>query len=216
MKTQVKKCGKILYENRKISIVILGIIIGFVLLFACCKIQRDIAIKRDIALSLANTPEPEVCALCGNGNGMSYHAPVVVNLSTGEIGEMRVYDPDPQHRSEIAKEQSTGTFSFLNIPGLSGYRDTCDHSSHVTLPKAKEWMLIEPSYFCRSCRTLLADTATTGYVLADIYNLDNIMIYAIADKAEYTIRDYTVSISTQREMKCLSIDVTGLLFQENE
>ena len=142
MKTQAKKCGKMLYENRKISIIFLGIIIGFVLLFACCRIWHDMAIKRDIAISLANTPEPEVCALCGNGNGMSYHAPVVVNLSTGEIGEMRVYDPDPQHPSEIAKKQSTGTFSFLTIPVLSGYRDTCSHSSHVTLPKKKEWMSI--------------------------------------------------------------------------
>ena len=185
------------------------------LLFACCKIQRDIAIKHDIALSLANTPEPEVCALCGNGNGMSYHAPVVVNLSTGEMGEMRVYDPDPQHPSEIAKKQSTGTFSFLSIPGLSGYRDTCSHSSHVTLPKKKEWMSIAPSYFCCDCRTLLAETASTGYVLADLHDLDRIMIYAIKNGAEYTIRDYTVSISTQDEIKCLSIDVNGLLFLEN-
>lgn len=153
--------------------------------------------------------------MCGNRSGTSYHAPVVVNLSTGEIGELRVYDPDPHHRNEIAEEQSTGTFSLLNIAGLTGYRDTCDYSSHVTLPEEKEWMVIDPSYFCRGCRTLLADTDTAGYILADLYDLDRIMIYAIENEAEYTIRDYTVSISTQDELKCLSIDVTGLLFQEN-
>ena len=73
---------------------------------------RGIAAERSIANSLANSPEPEICALCGNGSGTSYHAPVLVNLSTGEIGELRVYNPDPHHRNEIAKEQSTGTFSL--------------------------------------------------------------------------------------------------------
>ncbi len=203
-------------QAKKVSIVVSGIIIGFVFLLACCITLHDIATDRNIANSLANSSEPEVCALCGNGSGMSYHAPVVVNLATGEVGELRVYDPDPHHRNEIAKEQSTGTFCFLSVAGLTGYRDTCDHTSHVTLPKEKEWMLIDPSYFCHSCRTLLADTATTGYAVVDLYDLDNIMVYAIEKGAEYTIRDYSVSISTQNELKCLSINVTGLLFCENE
>lgn len=208
MKTQLKKYGNII---RKHIVVTVGITIVFALFLTCCIFLRDIAADRDIANSLANSPEPEICVLCGNGSGVSYHAPVVVNLSTGEIGEMRVYDPDPHQRNELAEEQSTGTFSFLNVAGLMGYRDTCDHSSHVTLPKEREWMLIDPSYFCRNCRTLLADTSTTGYILVDLYNLDKIITYAIEDGAEYTIRDYAVSISIQNELNCLSIDVTGLL-----
>lgn len=212
MKIQAKKICKVIYENHKITIHILGIGIAFVSLFVCYMTLRNIATNRDIANSLANTPEPEICALCGNGNGISYHAPVVVNLSTGESGELRVYDPDPYHRNEIAEEQSTGTFSFLNVAGIMGYRDTCDHSSHVTLPKKREWMLIDPSYFCCDCRTLLADTATAGYTLVDLYDLDRIMTYVIEDGAEYTIRDYTVSISKNDELNGLSIDVIGLLF----
>lgn len=193
----------------KIGVVILRITIGLALYFAFCMILQVMADNRSIAKSLADTPEPEVCALCGNGSGTSYHAPVVVNLSTGEAGEMQVYDPDPHHRNEIAKEQSTGTFSFLHIAGLTGYRDTSDHSSHVTLPKEREWGMIEPSYFCRDCRTLLADTATKGHALADLYDLDRITIYAIKKGAEYTIRDYTVSISTEDETKCRSINIIG-------
>ncbi|MBD5147641.1 MAG: hypothetical protein HDT19_02455 [Oscillibacter sp.] len=216
MKTLTSKNGKTRHENRKIGIVILRIIIGLALYSAFCMILQNMAADRGIAKSLADTPEPEVCALCGNGNGTSYHAPVVVNLSTGETGEMQVYDPDPHHRSEIAKEQSTGTFSLLNIAGLTGYRDTSNHSSHVTLPKKREWGTIDPSYFCRGCRTLLADSATKGYAVADLYDLDKITIYAIKKGAEYMIRDYAVSISTEDEMKCLSIDVIGLLFYESE
>lgn len=212
MKTQTKEYCKMLYENHKISIVILGIVIVFVPYYVCCMILHGIVTDRSIANALVNTPEPEICALCGNGNGISYHAPVVVNLSTGESGELRVYDLDPYRRNELAKEQSTGTFSFLNVAGIMGYRDTCDHTSHVILPKEKEWELIDSSYFCRSCRTLLAETATAGYLLVDLYDPDRIMAYAIEDGAEYTIRDYTVSISTQDELNGLSIDVTGLLF----
>lgn len=212
MKTQLKKYGNIICGYRKHIIVIIGVTIVFAFFLACCIFLRDIAAGRNIANALANSPEPEICALCGNGNGVSYHAPVVVNLSTGESGELCVYDPDPCQRNELAEEQSTGTFSFLNVAGIMGYRDTCDHSSHVTLPEEGEWMLIDLSYFCRSCRTLLADKATAGYILVDLYDLDRITTYAIEDGAEYTIQDYTVSISTEDELNGLSIDVTGLLF----
>ena len=205
------KYSKMLYENHKTSIAIISISIVFVLLFVCCMTLHGIAINRNIANALANAPEPEVCALCGSGSGISYHAPVVVNLSTGESGELRVYDPDPYRRNEIAEKQSTGTFSFLYVAGIMGYRDTCDHSSHVTLPKDREWTRIYPALFCHDCRALLADTATEGYVLADLYDLSDITTYSIKDGAKYTIRDYDISISAQEEPDGLSIHVTGLL-----
>lgn len=203
------KYSKMLYENHKTSIAIISISIVFVLLFVCCMTLHGIAINRNIANALANAPEPEVCALCGSGSGISYHAPVVVNLSTGESGELRVYDPDPYRRNEIAEEQSTGTFSLLYVAGLTGCRDTCDHTCCVTLPETEA--PIVPALFCRDCRALLADTATKGYVLVDLYNLSDIAAYTIKDGAKYTIRDYDISISAQEEPSGLSIYVTDLL-----
>jgi len=38
--------------------------------------------------AISTLPEPEQCALCGNGEGMQYHAPCLVDLSTGEMGMM--------------------------------------------------------------------------------------------------------------------------------
>ena len=192
---------------------LIEISISLAAFFALGVFLRGIIADRDMALwkSIVLTPEPEVCALCGSGSGISYHAPVVVNLSTGESGELRVYDPDPYRRNEIAEEQSTGTFSFLDVAGIMGYRDTCGHSSHVTLPKDREWTQIDPALFCHDCRALLTDTATEGYVLADLYNLSDITTYAIKNGAKYTIRDYDISISTQEEPSGLSINVTGLL-----
>ncbi len=39
--------------------------------------------------AISTLSEPEQCALCGNGEGMRYHAPCLVDLSTGEVGELR-------------------------------------------------------------------------------------------------------------------------------
>lgn len=209
MKIWLKTCKETLHKYRQDLI---EATVTSVLLAACFfygGFLRGIAANRDITLwrSLVLAPEPEICALCGGG--APYHAPVLVSLSTGEAGEMRVYDPDPRHRYELAEEQSTGTFSLLHVAGLTGYRDTCDHTCHVTLPE--EAAPIAPGLFCRDCRALLADTATGGYVLADFSNLSDITVYAIEDGARYVIRDYDVFISTQEETDGLSVHVAGLL-----
>lgn len=43
-------------------------------------------------LSLGS-PEPEICALCGNGEGQRYHAPCVLECSAGLLAELAVYEP---------------------------------------------------------------------------------------------------------------------------
>lgn len=197
------------YKSRWNIVETMIISILLITFFAVGVFLRGAVAERDMAWwkSLVLMPEPEVCALCESG--IPYQAPVLVNLSTGETGEMRVYDPDPQCRYELAEEQSTGTFSFLQVAGLTGCRDTCNHTSYVTLPE--NGAPISPVLFCRVCRVLLADAATEGYILADLYNLSDITAYAIKDGAEYTIRDYDISISTQKETGGLSINITGLL-----
>jgi len=72
--------------------------------------------------------EPEICSLCGSGEERPYHAPVLVDLSTGESIELRVYDMEITNQMEIAQEQTTGTFCPLRLNGHSGYRDTCDQT----------------------------------------------------------------------------------------
>lgn len=209
MKSNTKEHRETIHKYR--WNVMKAMVIGMLLtaFFAVGFFLRGAVADRDMALwkSLVLTPEPEICVLCGGA--IPYHAPVLVNLSTGEAGEMRVYDPDSQHRYELAEKQSTGTFSYLHIAGLTGCRDTCNHTCCVTLPETEA--PIEPTLFCRDCRALLADTATKGYVLVDLYNLSDITAYTIKDGAKYTIRDYDISISAQEELSGLSIYVTGLL-----
>ena len=52
--------------------------------------------------------QPEACSLCGSGKRERYQAPVILNLTTGQSNEMRIYDPDlPFSEYEIAPIHGT-------------------------------------------------------------------------------------------------------------
>lgn len=62
-------------------------------------------------------PDPEECSICGH---LKCHAPCILNLATGEIGELELYQPNLQKVGEVAEEQAGGTFSFICPAGLWG------------------------------------------------------------------------------------------------
>lgn len=150
-------------------------------------------------------PEPEQCALCGEGE--RYHAPCLVDLFTGQIGEMTVYTQHPSLQGEIApmEAQQTGKLDFHPCAGLMAVRDTDAHTCQVTLPTQK-W-LMNPAHFCWRCRRILAKAESTGYVIVDLYDLDYIRAYPIRDTV---IRDYRISVR-ERGDGVLDLRVTGLL-----
>ncbi len=179
---------------------------------------RDLSIKRGtytaVWEAVSTLPEPRRCALCGSGEGMRYHAPCLVNLSTGEVGEMVVYTQHPHLAGEIAPEeqQQTGTFCFFSCAGLHAVRDTCVHTCKVSIPP-ENIGLMYPGYFCKECRVLLAETEVVGYLLVDLYDLDHIQAYPVRDGEVYTIRDYVVSMAIDRKTDELDVDVQGLLYR---
>lgn len=151
---------------------------------------------------------PECCAVCENGEGRPYHAPVLVNLATGEIGEMQIYDPAlPGSVLDIAPIQQTGTFSFAHYAGLTGRKDTCSHTSRVEIPAELEPMRME--HFCRDCRAILTAAATEGFVLLDLLDLTEIKAFPVVEGAEYTIRDYAVTVYWNDEVDDLTLEVLG-------
>lgn len=148
----------------------------------------------------------EQCSLCA---GTRYHAPCLIDLSTGQIGELPVYDPHPYLQGEIAEEQQTGTFSFFFCADIMGWRDTSTYTCHLTLPSESRSM--DPTLFCQNCQTILGSFSHKGYALADLYHLNEIQLYPIYDGANYIIRDYAVSVSFNNNSKDLSVDVVGLI-----
>ncbi len=165
--------------------------------------------------AISTISEPEQCALCGNGEGMRYHAPCLVDLSTGEVGELTVYTPHRRLVGEIAPEeaQQTGTFNFFSCASLHGVRDTCNHTCQMTIP-LEEMGMMNPGCFCRKCRELLAGAGIEGYILVDLYDIDHIKAYPVREGEVYTIRDYVVDVTCDHKNKEFDVDVRGLLYQD--
>lgn len=134
--------------------------------------------------------EHESCVLC-NGS-TAYHSPLVVNMATGELCELRVYQPHPIHARELTEEQTGGFMAMMMHAGLVAWRDPDAHTCKTTISKPAGEM--DTSHFCRSCRTQLADSKELGFAVVDLYDPNGVHIYKIEDGAEYTIRDYTVMI----------------------
>lgn len=156
--------------------------------------------------AMMDFPDPEQCALCGDG--MPYHAPCLLDLSTGQMGELKVYNPHPSLVGEIApiEMQQNGTFNFQSCARLMGIRDTSNHICKVTLPEERD--LINPALYCQDCRQLLAVAGLEGYVIVDLYNLGSIQAYPIRAGMDEVIRDYRITVT---EGTALDVCVAGLL-----
>lgn len=141
-----------------------------------------------------NDQEPETCALCG---GRTYHAPCVLELSTGTLTELAVYAPDPLHLEELAEEQDMDVHVF-RLAGngrvaLTVQRTPSRQRCAARLPDSREPM--DQSLFCRDCRRAVTQAVGKGFVLLDLRDTTEIAVYPIAPDALYTIRDHTVSIT---------------------
>ena len=191
-----------------VSMISYFVVFGFGF-FLCYILARDEIIYLE---SMVESAEPEICALCRNGEGSKFHAPCIVNLSTGEVAELSVYDPHPTEPGEVSTELKKGFFSYY---GAAGANIMCNQESEfcrATLPIEIE--KINPAYFCYECRRIISDIDKEGYVLADMHDPEGIMVYKIRNGSKYEIRDYLVTVNKTGN-KSLEIEVHGLLEQDN-
>ena len=56
-------------------------------------------------ITILPAPNPKRCAIC---ESIPYHAPALVNLATGEVGELTVYEPHPFKVAELNPYQKVG------------------------------------------------------------------------------------------------------------
>ena len=154
---------------------------------------------------IAEPPEPKRCALCGF---IKSHAPCLVQLETGEVGELMLYDPHPVYVGELAEEQVGGELIFFYPAGCRGIRLTEPWKLTVEVPSDEGRM--RKAYFCRECRELLKGY-DTGFVLADLYIPGRPVVYSVYDGAEYRVRCYEVFIEESRDGKVFAINMVGML-----
>ena len=173
--------------------------VGYILCYA--RLQDDVQFYK----AMLYTPEPRVCALCSNKTNANIHAPCIVNLATGEVAELAAYDPHPTETYAVEKK---GYTSFFAVAGAV-IQQNCDSEYCVaSLPKTEEPMA--PAHFCYGCRHLIAELDKDGYVVADLYDQENISVFEVCTGTEYRIRDYLVTVN-QTNSGGLQIWVHGLL-----
>ena len=147
---------------------------------------------------LLNPPEPRLCALC---DAYKRHAPCLVDLSTGEVGELAIYESHPELFGEIAEEQPGGKLVYRNCAGLRATADSGRQICVVTVPD--NWCLLRKGAFCRDCRKLLSGFPGR-YVLADLYISGEPRVFPMEAGAQYEMRCYQVSVD-----EALNLTVCG-------
>lgn len=133
--------------------------------------------------------EPVHCPIC---EGLRCHAPCLVNLHTGEIGELELYEPHPFKVGELAEEQRGGYFCFMTAAGLRGTKTADPWEIDMDIPAGGKPM--RKNLFCRECHKLLANVSDDEYALLDLYDRSAPVVLSIRDGAEYSLRCYTITV----------------------
>ena len=164
-----------------------------------------LAIAIITTVNVAELINTEDCSICGH---LKCHAPCILNLATGEIGELELYMPHDREVGEIAEEQSGGTFGFISVAGLQGIKLTDPWYIELEVPMVGNKKGI--THYCDSCCKRLEDY-DCGFVLLDIYDLASPVIYRINDEAAYEMRCYKIGISASKEKESLLLRIDGTL-----
>lgn len=150
-----------------------------------------------------NPREPDRCAIC---IGLKRHAPCVLNLNTGKVVELELYEPHSRKVGEIAEAQDQSIFSFINIDGSKGTKTTNPWEIKINLPKK-----VQPTsrkHYCSNCRELLSHY-WNGYVILDLYHPSSPIVYPVHDGATYSIRCYSISITTDAKTQQYVLEEIG-------
>lgn len=148
-----------------------------------------------LALALAlrefrrtDPPEPERCALCGRE--YVCHAPALLNLATGEIASLEIYAFDPFLPDEIDKSRT----GFMRLSHAAGVQVCMEAGCSATVILPDEVEPIDYSLYCRSCRTMLSETETRGYVIVDLHDQNALVAYPTRVGTECMINGYRATV----------------------
>ena len=95
------------WKDILLTVLLVAVILGafFGGFYLCWEGARDQVMFWE---AMTTAPEPTSCALCGTDRDVKHHAPCIVNLSSGEIAELNVYQPHPTIPGEVTDEIKTG------------------------------------------------------------------------------------------------------------
>ena len=118
----------------------------------------------------ADLPASKKCVLC---NAFPRHAPCLVDLNSGKICELEIYQPNHTKVAELSDEQYGGYMNLVQFGDIKGILLGADR---VELEAPIKSTGIRDSLFCKDCRKLLKDSNCQGYILADLRNPEELLV----------------------------------------
>ena len=149
------------------------------------------------------------CCLCSS---FRYHAPCLLDLKTGELRELDMYFPHHCLVAELADPQpERGTFSFFSFNGVSGTKQTGLERIDLLIPNDKT---LFPA-LCSDCRKQLPSDYESRYVLADLYEKDNKILFPIEADTAFALRCYEIIMTRSEEKDGIAVVIQGTLNESN-
>ena len=153
----------------------------------------------------SDIPEPEECALC---DAFPRHAPCLVDLNTGELRELEIYQPHHTKVAELSDEQYGGYMSLVQFGDISGILLGADK---VELSAPVKSTGMQDDLFCNGCRKLLKHNKCQGYILADLRYPDTPSVWGIKVGISFSVRCYEIDITASDDSEKLIIVMKGTL-----
>ena len=153
----------------------------------------------------ADVPASKECVLC---NAFPRHAPCLVDLNSGKICELEIYQPHHTKVAELSDEQYGGYMSLVQFGDINGILLGADR---VELEAPAKATGIRDSLFCKDCRKLLKDSNCQGYILADLRNPEELSVWQIAEGISASVRCYEIDITAASDSRELLIVMKGTL-----
>lgn len=153
----------------------------------------------------ADVPASKECVLC---NAFPRHAPCLVDLNSGKICELEIYQPHHTKVAELSDEQYGGYMSLVQFGDINRILLGADR---VELEAPAKATGIRDSLFCKDCRKLLKDSNCQGYILADLRNPEELSVWQIAEGISASVRCYEIDITASSDSRELLIVMKGTL-----
>ena len=135
-------------------------------------------------------PTPDACSLCDQE---LREGPCLLNRSTGDIGK-------------LVGTTVPGKFQFVGCLGATGGWDSDTQTAQVTVPDEKEGLNL--ACFCRSCRFRIFNGQGYTFVLLDLSDPEQPVIYPLEDGAVYTIQGWSVSVQVDQDGNEFQLNVS--------
>ena len=169
------------------------------------RISLILAVVVVVVASLFLALESKECCLCSS---FRYHAPCLVDLKTGEMIELRLYEDHPTLVAELSEEQShNGTFSFVRLNGVSGTKQTGPERVDLLVPTEA---VLFPA-LCIDCRQQLPAGLVNRFVLADLHGMEEKHLIPIVADTTLSLRCYDITMETDAEKDGIAVVISGTL-----